>query len=121
MSLQRNLALGGIGLAMGIVVTNYLLRPADIHIAKVTAVSTGKPSYASVVWTYGRGAPPTSVIIDLTTGGGASGSITVDGELLNAEIPLSAKFSGAYTLTFTQTHRILGMARTNVQTFGGTI
>ncbi|MCG8353212.1 MAG: hypothetical protein MI924_36050 [Chloroflexales bacterium] len=121
MILQRNLIMGSIGLVMGIVVTNYLLRPACIHMAKVTAVSAGKPGYASVAWSYGRGMPPISVIIDLTTGSGASGSFTADGELFNAEIPLSEKFSGAYILTLTQTHRILGIARTTVQTFGGTI
>ncbi len=121
MSVRRNLLLGGIGLALAGAVWTILLRPAALRQLRLTQVSAGTPHYASLVWRYGLGARPQSVILDITAGNGASGSATVDGETFNAEIPLSMGFSGPYTLSTTATYRILGVLHNSVELRSGTL
>lgn len=89
------------------------LLPAPIRSARVTGVSGAGPFYAVLSWTYGVGARPVNVIFDLQAGP-AAGSITVDGDALEAEIPLGAAPAGPYRITISATYRILGFARTVV-------
>lgn len=111
----------GTGVLAAATVAHFTLRPADIHSAIVTSLSRGTICYANVMWMYGSGVRPASVIIDVTAGNGAGGSITTDGETISGRIPLSHDFHGDYTITFTATYRILGMIRTAVWTFTGTV
>jgi hypothetical protein len=89
------------------------LLPAPLRGARVTGVSGAGPFYALLSWTYGVGARPINVIFDLEAGP-AAGSITVDGDALEAEIPLGAAPAGPYRITISATYRILGFARTVV-------
>ncbi len=89
------------------------LLPAPLRGARVTGVSGAGPFYAVLSWTYGVGARPVNVIFDLQAGP-AAGSITVDGDALEAEIPLGAAPAGPYRITISATYRILGFARTVV-------
>jgi hypothetical protein len=76
-------------------------------------VSGAGPYYVLISWGYGTGARPASIIFDLELDGDA-GSVTTDGEALEAEIPLGRAVSGPYRLTVSATYRILGAARTVV-------
>lgn len=89
------------------------LVPAPVRGARLVSVSGAGPYYALLSWDYGVGARPVSVIFDLAAGP-AHGSVTTDGEALEAEIPLGAEPSGPTTLTITATYRILGFAHTAV-------
>ena len=89
------------------------LLPAPLRGARVTGVSGAGPFYAMLSWSYGVGARPVNVIFDLEAGP-AAGSITTDGEALEAEIPLGAAPAGPYRITISATYRILGFARTVV-------
>lgn len=89
------------------------LLPAAVRGARVISVSGIGPYYALIAWNYGTGARPASIIFDLASGK-ARGSVTTDGEAVEAEIPLGAAPSGPYTLTVTATYRIFGFARTVV-------
>ncbi|MBC8078390.1 MAG: hypothetical protein H7Y32_20090, partial [Chloroflexales bacterium] len=79
------------------------------------------PTVANIVWTYGEGTRPLSVIIDLVAGSGSSGSLTTDGGATSGSIPLPAPFSGAYTLTTTATYRTLGVPSTTISKFAGVL
>lgn len=87
------------------------LVPAPVRGARIVSVSGAGPYYALVSWGYGLGARPVSIIFDLEVAGDA-GSITTDGEALEAEIPLAAQPAGPYTLTVSATYRTLGVAHT---------
>lgn len=94
-------------------VARVALFPAPVRGARVVSVSGAGPYYVLISWSYGVGARPASIIFDLELDGDA-GSVTTDGEALEAEIPLSRAPSGAYRLTVSATYRILGVARTVV-------
>ena len=96
------------------------LVPAPLRGARLASVSGVGPFYALVSWSYGLGARPMSVIFDLEAGP-ARGSITTDGEALEAEIPLGAAPTGDYTLTISATYRLFGMARTRVTRVHGSV
>ena len=120
MALKRNLLIGGAALAAvgGI---GYLARRAEIHSANVVSFGgDGAPS-ARLMLSYGDGSRPLSVIIDLVSASGASGSATIEGDATEATIPLSERFSGFYTITTTATYRLLGLPSVSVRTFEGTL
>ena len=96
------------------------LVPAPLRGARLTGLSGTGPYYALIGWSYGIGARPVSVIFDLEAGA-AAGSLTTDGDALEAEIPLGAAPSGPYTLTISATYRILGAARTKVTRVEGVV
>lgn len=97
--------------AAGVWVTRAAILPAPVRAPRLTGVSGFGPYYASLAWGYGAGARPASVIFDLEAGG-ARGSVTTDGESLEAEIPLGIMPRGPYRLTVSATYRVLGFART---------
>jgi hypothetical protein len=101
-------------------VARVTLFPAPVRAPRLLGVSGAGPFYALVGWGYGIGARPVSVIFDLELDGDA-GSITTDGEALEAEIPLGRAASGVYTLTVSATYRILGVARTVVSRSEGRV
>ena len=121
MSVRRNMVLGAAAATAATAAVGYLVRRAIIRTASVTGLSGANPTVANVAWTYGEGTRPVSVIIDLVAGSGASGSLTTDGGATSGSIPLSAPFSGAYTLTTTATYRTLGMPSTTVSKFAGVL
>jgi len=96
------------------------LVPAPLRGARLISLSGMGPYYALISWSYGIGARPVSVIFDLETGA-AAGSLTTDGDALEAEIPLGAAPSGPYSLTVSATYRILGAARTRVTRVTGEV
>ncbi len=96
------------------------LVPAPLRGARLISLSGMGPYYALISWSYGIGARPVSVIFDLEAGA-AAGSLTTDGDALEAEIPLGAAPSGPYSLTVSATYRILGAARTRVTRVTGEV
>lgn len=96
------------------------LVPAPLRGARISGVSGMGPFYALISWSYGIGARPVSVIFDLEVGS-TSGSITTDGDALEAEIPLGAAPAGPFQLTISATYRIFGMARTVVTRVEGLV
>jgi hypothetical protein len=92
--------------------------PAALRAPRLAEVSGFGPFYAGLSWGYGPGARPVSVIFDLEAGG-ASGSVTTDGEALEAEIPLGVFPRGPYSLTASATYRLLGFAHTVVTRTSG--
>ncbi len=96
------------------------LVPAPLRDARLTGLSGMGPYYALIGWSYGIGARPVSVIFDLEAGA-AAGSLTTDGDALEAEIPLGTAPSGPYSLTVSATYRILGAARTRVTRVTGEV
>jgi len=86
------------------------LIPARLRNPRMTALSGIEPVYAMLSWGYGPGNRPVNVIFDVQFAGGAYGSVTVDGEALEAEAPLIGKAhtSESYTITATLVYRILG-------------
>jgi len=98
------------------------LAPAPVRNARLSGLSGGAPAYAELVWTFGGGLRPTSVIFDIELAGGASGSVTTDGEALEAEVPLiGVAGGGRYTLTASATYRLIGFPRTIVYRFEGEV
>ena len=111
----------GLGVAAGLWLTVNALFPARMRMGRVSDMSGTRPVCAEIGWRYGRGARPVSVIFDLQAAQGVLGSVTVDGEALEAEIPLPQALSGPYQLTATATYRILSRPQTVVYTFAGTL
>lgn len=117
--LQRGLLLAAWA-GLGIWIGRSALIPARVRDARLSGLSGTGPVYADLAWTFGAGARPVSVIFDIELPGGASGSVTTDGEALEAEVPLIGKpATGRYTLTASATYRILGLPRTLVYRFEG--
>lgn len=116
---RRSLWLG-IGAGLGLWLGRSAILPAAIHHAHISTISGHQPVYAMVGWTYGPGARPISVIFDIELAGGAYGSVTADGEALEAEVPvIGAGDPGLYRITASATYRILGIVRTIVYRFEG--
>jgi hypothetical protein len=86
-------------------------------LARVTAITPGAPPAASVVLTYGIGAMPARLIVDVADDAGSSGSATVDGDQLFVDIPLIGTPSREYRVTATATYRVLGRPFTVVREF----
>ena len=84
------------------------LRPAPLTMARVTAITAGDPPTANVALTYGSGAMPARLIVDLADGAKSAGSATVDGAQLFLEVPLIGAPSREYRVTATATYRVLG-------------
>lgn len=109
----------GLGIAAGLWLTVNALFPARVRLGRVSSISGVRPVCAEIGWSYGRGARPVSVIFDLQGTQDLLGSVTVDGEALEAEIPLTQLPAGPYRLSATATYRILSRAQTVVYTFDG--
>ncbi|MEF3273843.1 MAG: hypothetical protein K6356_05475 [Chloroflexus sp.] len=84
--------------------------PAQLRHPRITSLSGIGPVYANLSWGYSAGARPVNIIFDIQFAGGATGSVTVDGEALEAEVPLigTARTGEAYTITATLVYRRLG-------------
>lgn len=112
-------------LAGGLWLAGAALLPARVRRARLTAISGPGPFYATIAWSYGPGARPISIILDVELGE-SYGSATTDGEALEAEIPLSAVPNGPCRITASATYRLLGFPYTQVRRFaaaepGGTV
>src|SRR5262245_40786040 len=103
---------GGLTLLAG--AAAWWMRPARLTSAKVTAIMQGVPPTASVALTYGAGAMPARVIVDVADAAGEGGSATVEGDQMFLEIPLSGAPSRSYRVTATATYRVLGRLHTIV-------
>ncbi|MFQ3662301.1 MAG: hypothetical protein SNJ69_07890 [Chloroflexaceae bacterium] len=103
-------------LAGGLWLARTTLLPGRVRKARLTAVSGPGPFYAMIGWSYGPGARPISIIFDLELGD-SSGSVTTDGEALEAEVPLSGPPGTPWRITASATYRLLGVAWTDVQRF----
>lgn len=79
------------------------------------------PAEALVEWDFSAGQRPLSLIIDLESESGVSGSLTCDGDQTVAWLPLPAQFTGHYTLTTTATYRIYGFPKTIITYSDGAI
>ena len=121
MNYKKTLLLGGAILPLLGVGALFGRRAPIRHAAVGMLRGEESPYYVSVVWRYGRGRRPLSLIIDLETGSGARGSITTDGELLSGDVPLPEAFSGPYTLVATATYRRLGFPSVVVTSHTGSL
>lgn len=119
-ALLRRGALLGLWAVVGVWLGRETLLPAPVRNARLSGLSGVGPTYAMLSWTFGAGLRPASIIFDIDLAGEASGSVTTDGEALEAEVPLiGAAAAGAHTLTASATYRILGFPRTIVYRFTG--
>src|SRR5262245_13231238 len=111
-----------LGTAALIAAAGYTLALASIRSASITHISAGSPAYASLVWHYGPGRRPRSLILDVSAPGNVAGSLTTDdAELESGTIPFAAPFSGPYTITITATYRLIGFPYTCILTFSSRI
>ncbi|RMD79449.1 MAG: hypothetical protein D6823_04600 [Chloroflexi bacterium] len=99
------------------------LIPARLRNPRITSLSGIGPVYAMLCWGYSAGGRPVNVIFDLQFTGGATGSVTVDGEALEAEVPLigMAHTGEAYTITATLVYRWLGWTFTRQMQVSGQV
>ncbi|MGB9736895.1 MAG: hypothetical protein C0184_15725 [Chloroflexus aggregans] len=99
------------------------LIPARLRNPRITSLSGIGPVYAMLSWGYSAGGRPVNVIFDLQFTGGATGSVTVDGEALEAEVPLIgiAHIGEAYTITATLVYRWLGWTFTRQMQVSGQV
>jgi hypothetical protein len=111
----------GLGMAAGLWMTVNTLFPAGIRRGRVRSVSGIRPGCAEIGWSYGLGVRPVAIIFDLEWANGATGSVTVDGEALEAEIPFAEAPVGSYVLTAYTTYRLLSRPQTVVYRFTGTV
>lgn len=105
---------------LGLIAFALVLRawPARLRHAWVTAVTHTNPPVAHVALTYGIGAPPLSVVLDLAGDNGAEGSATIPGDMLFVDVPLIGAPARSYTITATLTTRVLGKPRIRIARFG---
>lgn len=101
---------------IGLGIVRWLVLPAAIRDARIEAVWGRAPAYATLTWFYGPGTRPMSVIFDVAIDG-HTGSATVDGEALKAEIPFRTPPVGVGRITASATYRLFGMALTRVWRF----
>jgi hypothetical protein len=106
---------GGLALLAG--VAARWVRPARLASARVTAITPAAPPAASVALTYGLGAMPARVIVDVADEVGGGGSATVEGDQLFLDVPLIGEPSRDYRVTATATYRVLGRPFTVVREF----
>jgi|HigsolmetaAR201D_1030396.scaffolds.fasta_scaffold04384_8 hypothetical protein len=95
----------------------WAIRPARLIHANVSTITPGEPPIANVVLTYGSGALPISVVVDVVDQTGHGGSATVAGTQAFLEIPLNGTPSDTYRVTATVTYQLLGMPLTIINTF----
>jgi len=96
---------------------------ARLRNPRVTSLSGIGPVYANLSWGYSAGARPVNVVFDVQFAGGATGSVTVDGEALEAEVPLigTARVGETYTITATLVYRRLGWTITRQMQVSGQV
>ncbi|NWG20994.1 MAG: hypothetical protein HXY39_11820 [Chloroflexi bacterium] len=98
----------GIGLAaLGAAIVGA--RPARLRSARVTCLSGSNPPCASIALTYGPGARPQCVVIDVSGAHGATGSATVGSDQEFIEVPLAGKAGGPYRVAATAVYRVGGV------------
>ena len=117
---MKRLFLWCCGLALLAGMVARWVRPAPLTLARVTAITPGDPPAASVALTYGIGAMPARLIIDVADDAGGGGSATVDGAQLFLDVPLIGPPSHEYRVTATVTYRVLGRPFTAVREFAAT-
>lgn len=115
--LMRRLIVWSSAVALSVVGYLRWVRPAQLAAAKVTSLTPGTPPTASVVLTYGIGAMPARVIVDLADDAGNGGSATVDGDHVFVEVPLIGALTRTYRITITAAYRVLGHLFTVVREF----
>lgn len=103
----------GVWAAAGLWVLRTAILPAQLRAARLTEISGAGPYVAGLSWSYGPGARPASVIFDFEAGP-AHGSVTADGEMVEAEIPLGLPPRGRYSITASATYRTFGFAHTTI-------
>lgn len=108
---------GALALLAGVFVK--WVRPARMRDARFTAITPGSPPTASVVLSYGLGAMPARVILDLADQASNGGSATADGRQLFFEVPIAGAPSESYRITTTATYLLLGRQYSVVREFGG--
>lgn len=96
-----------------------LLR-ANVRNLRLHQLSDNTPIYLRLSWGYSAGARPQSIIFDLDLGG-ASASVTTDGEATEAELPIGTNPGGPYRVGISATYRIMGVVRTTNTSFSGTL
>ncbi len=108
------------GAAIGILagLLAYVVRPARLRSASVTAVAPGTPPVASIALRYDHGLPPISVIVDVQGRSGNGGSTTIDGLQRFVEIPIAGPPDNSYRVTATATYQLLGRLWTRISEFG---
>jgi hypothetical protein len=105
--------------AVALFAIGYLrwMRPARLTAVRITSLTSDTPPTASVVLTYGVGAMPARVIVDLADDGGNGGSATVDGDQMFLDVPLIGAPAHHYRVTITATYRVLGRLLTVMREF----
>ena len=93
-------------------------RPAQLIDARVTAITPGSTTIAHLALIYGPGMRPISIIIDVT-GADCTGSITLDGVTLYADIPLIGTANGPLRVATTITQQRYGIVSRQTQQFSG--
>jgi hypothetical protein len=106
---------GGLALLAGLVAR--WVRSAQLTSARVTTITPGAPPSANVALTYGTGAMPARMIVDVADAVGGGGSATVDGDQMFLDIPLTGAPSRNYRVTVTATYQVLGRLHTVVREF----
>lgn len=115
MSIIRNVLIGGAVVAgtAGAISFSRRAIPKDAQLAPV-AEAGAKPA-VEVSWNYGAGVEPQTIVVDVTTTGGASGSVTVEGKMRRALVPLNNPPSGgSYVITTTATYLLYGVFASTV-------
>jgi hypothetical protein len=114
MNLLKLTALGALACAVGWAITRS--RPAGLASARVTAITPGNPSIAHLALTYRAGGRPISQILTLTSGP-ATGSTTVNGLTLYADVPLHGQPRGPWAISCTGVYRDFGFNQVVRQEF----
>jgi hypothetical protein len=92
-------------------------RPARLQSAQLSAVSSGKPRLAYVSLQYGLGLLPTSVVLEVRDSAERGGCVTIAGEQLFVEIPVSEDLDQQVLITAITTYRFCGVPLTFVNRF----
>jgi hypothetical protein len=114
MNLLKLTALGALAGAIGWAIVQS--RPAGVASARVTTITLGNPSVAHLALTYHMGGRPISQILTLTSGA-ATGSTTLNGLALYADVPLYGQPEGPWAISCTGVYRDFGFNQVVRQEF----
>lgn len=113
--MRKQLLLGG-GVVALLGGAALLARPAALRGARVADIQPLVPVRARIELSYGSGARPVSVIVDLSAPSGG-GSATVSGDQDSFELPVIGSLDGACRVVTTATYRVAGRLHTRVREF----